>query len=133
MSVCVCVCVCVCPNSWQQLFAVRRDEQRQRDGPVEPGTGAGCRDRQTGTPDAVGHRQSGTKRQFVWKTVRELGKYGRPIVHRCRCVPAAAYPAARLEIKFSTFSIRHQYYIILCDEILQSVIVTIIYYSVAVR
>jgi len=67
--------VCV-PNSWQQLFAVRRDEQLQRDGPVEPGTGAGCRDRQTGTPDVVGHRQSGTKRQFVWETIRELGKYG---------------------------------------------------------
>jgi len=65
----------VFPNSWQQLFAVRRDEQWQRDGPVEAGTGAGCRDRQTGTSDAVGHRQSGTKRQFVWKTVRELGEY----------------------------------------------------------
>jgi len=72
----------VCPNSGEQLFAVRRDEQRQRDGSVEPGTGARCRDRQTGTPDAVGHRQSGTKRQFVWKTVRKLGEYTRP--HKLR-------------------------------------------------
>jgi len=112
MSVCVCI-----PNSWQQLFAIRRHEQWQRDGPVEPGTGAWCSDRQTGTSDAVGHRQSGTKRQFVWETVRELGKYrtaAGAFLRRCTLQP-------RLEIKFLIFQSDIDI-TKLCNEILQSVL-----------
>lgn len=67
----------ICPYvySRQQLFAVRRDEQWQRDGTTEPGAGAGGRVVKTGTSNAVGHRQSGTKRQFVRETFCELGEY----------------------------------------------------------
>lgn len=70
-----------CTYSGQQLFAVRRDEQRQRDGTAETGAGAGGRVAESRTSDAVGYRQSGTKRQFVWETFREFSEYTNTHTH----------------------------------------------------